>query len=882
MRNLKKTLAVVLALVLTLGLFTFATTSASASKVDDFTDVADISPRYLESVDLLTGIGILAGYTDGTFLPTANIKRSEAIKTIAYLVAGASADSLAAAKQDTEFSDVPYWHWASGYIAWGSANGIIKGRGNGKFDPDANVTEVEYLTMALRALGYGQNQEFDGTGYQLNVLAKAASLVDDASGISAIALGNENYSVAATREEIAYILFQALQCDVVEYTNITYQSTIYSYKSTGKTVNDLYYKVGKDADKDGYFMGLPNHAWYDRYGVGTTKKSNAYPDGILVYEFNVGDDANYNVKSKGGYEVDTAVTVNVDGYIVPGTTTTNYVNYVSLATDPNYNAGAHVWLYDTDYDGKFDYVLRVDEIVAEVSAVVAPDTTAAKNAGLGDFGYIEYKATSAAAKDYKYKVAGYDSTVKKNDAYALLIATGTGGSFDPALGAKVAVATSSIATVKSIQMDAGVTIVRKSGAAYVGDNDVSYKFVGAYYVDSDNYVLPVAPATVGTFAAPGWLKLDYVLVGQWGYALGYIGKAAVDPMDKNWAYVELIAVQPNSTSLITGSADNIARARIYTIDDPKGKVVDIALGEDLASGTGAYIAGLPYLTGTTYVDTTYSATIQSLYGGKWYSYTVDDGGFYTFYSTTDDAGRVDTPASIAIQTVGSTTTINPALVMTSSTMTPGNMTSTTTFTTLNKSTATTTTNYKNFKTDTYAATAGVYPLVINTAAGAVGKILVFDSNGVTATVNLSIVLTIGDSTSAGTTYNTLTVDGSAVTAVDVVSKSAATAGSIVSVSSTGTISTYTTNYVSGAKISYVGEDILIATVGSTYYYLFLTATTLEAYETVDPNIAFAQVDGEDYSFNVGDTINFATEATTYSAPYFYANALAIVVTEIAE
>ena len=65
---MKKLLAMVLALVMTLSL----AVSASA-----FKDDKDISADYAEAVAVLDGMGVFKGYEDGSFQPQGNITRAE-------------------------------------------------------------------------------------------------------------------------------------------------------------------------------------------------------------------------------------------------------------------------------------------------------------------------------------------------------------------------------------------------------------------------------------------------------------------------------------------------------------------------------------------------------------------------------------------------------------------------------------------------------------------------------------------------------------------------------------------------------------------------------------------------------------------------------------
>ena len=74
---MKKLLAMVLALVMTLSL----AVSANAAFKDD----KSISDDYAESVAVLNGMGVFKGYEDGSFQPEGDITRAE-VSAIVYRV----------------------------------------------------------------------------------------------------------------------------------------------------------------------------------------------------------------------------------------------------------------------------------------------------------------------------------------------------------------------------------------------------------------------------------------------------------------------------------------------------------------------------------------------------------------------------------------------------------------------------------------------------------------------------------------------------------------------------------------------------------------------------------------------------------------------------
>ena len=125
MTNLKKTIAVVLAfaMIFSMGMIsTFAYSDVEAS-----TTVG-------EAVGILSNLGILTGFEDGTFKPDETVTRAQ-MAAIVCRTLGYESQAKSSAGT-TIFNDVPGDHWAAGYINVAQSLNIINGYGDGNFGPE--------------------------------------------------------------------------------------------------------------------------------------------------------------------------------------------------------------------------------------------------------------------------------------------------------------------------------------------------------------------------------------------------------------------------------------------------------------------------------------------------------------------------------------------------------------------------------------------------------------------------------------------------------------------------------------------------------------------------------------------------------------------------
>ena len=205
MKTLKKTLCVVLAVVMAVG------TLAITASATDFADDADIT--YKEAVGVLTALGVIDGTDNNRFDPDGTLTRAQGAKIIAYAVLGPDTAELLRATSNP-FDDVKASSWMAGAVSYCVDQGIIAGVGNNKFDPNGTLTGVAFAKMFLEALGV--EGQFENTTAWANNVVLAAQKIGLANGISGF-----NYYDAISREEACQMAFNAINYGESKTSTVT-------------------------------------------------------------------------------------------------------------------------------------------------------------------------------------------------------------------------------------------------------------------------------------------------------------------------------------------------------------------------------------------------------------------------------------------------------------------------------------------------------------------------------------------------------------------------------------------------------------------------------------------------------------------------------------
>lgn len=201
----KRILSLLLAAVVLLG---SAPAAFAASEVSD---------SVIEQV--VRAAGIMVGDASGNMNLDKTVTRAEYAKML--VAASTYKDKVSGVSNSSPFSDVPYTHWAVGYIKTAVAQGWLTGYLDGSYKPDNTVTLEEAATGALKLLGY-TTEDFSGS-YPYGQLALYESLGLDTKVTA-------SQGTAMTRRNMMYLFYNLLNAE-------TRDGQVYA-QTLGYTLND--------------------------------------------------------------------------------------------------------------------------------------------------------------------------------------------------------------------------------------------------------------------------------------------------------------------------------------------------------------------------------------------------------------------------------------------------------------------------------------------------------------------------------------------------------------------------------------------------------------------------------------------------------------------
>lgn len=458
MKNLKKVLALVLAFACAFTMF-----AGAAS----YSDKADI--KATTAVDMLSSLGVIQGYDDGSFKPNTTVTRAQMAKMIFTIMNGGNDNANAYTSLPTKFTDLPTAAWAQGYVRYLQNTGIIAGKSVTKFAPNDTVTGLEAAKMVLVAAGYNaQKAGLTGAAWAQNTMkyGQLNNLFEDVDA---------DLNAALPRQYAAQILYNALDMkrvvwsnDINDFKNAT---DVSGEKTIGEKYMDLYKtsaevltSVKKTSGKDTYEIKLADKVKYaddkkeqeftkvptdvsdllglkvkvlvrvktngdqDVYGVYADDDSKVIATGTVGQLENVSSDSMKTKMNGTEYKLDKANNKLKVIYANKGVST-DTVATIEQATAIDQVAGT-VKLVDTDGNNKVDTVVVTPAKVGKITYAGSKKVTISNGVGSNDVEDIDIY--NGFAKD--------DWTVVTDKTYT---------ASDDISVAKIDVVTSKVTSVKS-------------------------------------------------------------------------------------------------------------------------------------------------------------------------------------------------------------------------------------------------------------------------------------------------------------------------------------------------------------------------------------------------------------------------------------------------
>ena len=138
---MKRLLHSLMAISLALVMFVIPTGSAKAA---GFSDVSS----FKKEIDYLTELKVINGFADGTFRPSVNLTRAQAVVMIMRSIGMPESEIYI---KDPGFYDVNKSSFGYKEIAVASGEGIINGKSKTHFDPSGNITRAEMAKVIEKA-----------------------------------------------------------------------------------------------------------------------------------------------------------------------------------------------------------------------------------------------------------------------------------------------------------------------------------------------------------------------------------------------------------------------------------------------------------------------------------------------------------------------------------------------------------------------------------------------------------------------------------------------------------------------------------------------------------------------------------------------------------
>ena len=371
MRNLKKILALVLALMMALSVMVFA-----SADYEDYTDTDEVNPQYEEAVNVLVGMGVIVGRGNMEIQPKGNVERSEVATMVYRVMSGDPDGSQVSIYEDYGyFDDVKETNWFAGYVNYAANSDWVVGKGDNLFDPDGYVTGYEMITILLRLIGYDANDEISGSEWKITAarLAKDAGILGE---FNEAGLGQ-----ALTREQVAYLLFNAITVSsmvtytpALGYVPIVWEGTAgvgvfatLGLRNFGLTSTTSYIVGNQATGESATVLGYDGTTWNDRaYTAANAANNESFAFTTGLEEFGHQTKVWFDATSQNASGVYTTVYATMDQATNSSIT---YAEYADL-TDAERRAYVARSTYHDDFVAAGSTGVSVSPNVAQYNMVV--------------------------------------------------------------------------------------------------------------------------------------------------------------------------------------------------------------------------------------------------------------------------------------------------------------------------------------------------------------------------------------------------------------------------------------------------------------------------------------------------------------------------------
>lgn len=634
---MKKLLALVLALVMSMSLVTISNAAfKDADKID-----------YKEAVDVMNAVGVFIGDEKGNFNAKENLTREQAAKIIAYLELGSkAADALVGG---ATFTDVASSRWSAGFVGYCAQAGIVSGVGDSKFDPAGQLTALQFGKMLLVELGYDAKAEgMVGTDWAINTskLMAGTKLMDGISG---------SVNQVLTREKAAQMCLNALEAPMVTYdtkgstitvdgTKINFGASVAKYETStvakdqniskekltsGEYTVELGEKLYKDLKKNSTTDAFerPATEWMLK-----AKSIGTYADAAdLSYTATVEIGTIYSDLGLSKGIDDSKVTYYEDGRNLSSSWTQDIVKGSKVEKGGN---GTLLEVYYND-DAESLTVIAINTYVGEITASYKASTT--KDA------YVTFTAKTGAGSSYET-----DDSYSKDDIvlYTYSGKAGDAGVKSMALAEKVTGKMNGFTAEKNVTVDGTTYKKSAKGTSITPGMNTSVGKDVTVYLDQYGYAAFVD--------ADDTLQYAVILAYEKGSRLES-ARAKLLFTDGTTKKVDVKALKKNDGTTVTPvNLDDYASANSdlnqydvvsYTVNSDEEYTLTLAAdARDAAVGSAKITKGIPSLAGTVSGNAYNVGTASSgvLYAnGKTTFLVIDESGTDTTY--TSYAGIANVP-----------------------------------------------------------------------------------------------------------------------------------------------------------------------------------------------------------------------------------------------